>query len=217
MQRPGGPAATGDGGAQDRDIVLPWWQNPVNIVIMLVTVALLAGMTGWLIGESRDDGVVTSAVDIGFLQDMRVHHDQAIDMSRIFLERPDTAPGLRTVAEGILIGQSIEIGLMVQLLRDMDAPTEGEEGLAMAWMGPPMDDGDMPGMATVDQLEALAASAGADADELFVELMVAHHQGGIDMAGQAAARAANPDVRGYAAMWADSQADEIAEMQGLLD
>lgn len=204
--------------ANDDDVlVLPWWQNPRNIVTIVVTVALLAGMSGWLMGRtSSEQNVASSAVDVGFLHDMRVHHEQAVDMSRIYLERPDTSSGLRLVADSILFGQSIEIGLMIQLLRDMDAPTEGEVGQSMAWMGMAMADTDMPGMATVDQLEALAASSGDEADRLYIELMTAHHHGALEMTEQAVARAENPDVGAYAAAWNQSQTEEIAELQGLL-
>lgn len=59
---------------------------------MLVTVGVLAGMLGWLIGDAREDGVVTSDADIGFLQDMRVHHEQAVEMSNLFLDPLTSIP-----------------------------------------------------------------------------------------------------------------------------
>ena len=61
----------------------------------------------------------------------------------------------------------------------------------------------MPGMATEDQLEALASSSGAEADALFVELMSAHHRGGIDMAKYAVDHAQNDEVVRMAADDAD--------------
>ena len=75
---------------------------------------------------------------------------------------------------------------MLQLLAEMDAPAVADDGQAMAWMGHAMDSSEMPGMATEEQLDELASAEGAAADELFVELMSAHHQGGIDMATEAA-------------------------------
>ncbi len=105
---------------------------------------------------------------------------------------------------------------MIQLLRDMDAPTESEEGQAMAWMGMPGPASAMPGMATDDQVGALGESEGAEADELFVELMVAHHQGGIEMMDAALDGADNPDVRRYAEAWRRGQADEIVELEAQL-
>ena len=72
-------------------------------------------------------------------------------------------------------------------------------------------------MATEEQLDELATATGDDADELFVELMTAHHQGGIDMATEAAERADNDDVQRFASAWARNQQAEIVELDGLLD
>ena len=63
----------------------------------------------------------------------------------------------------------------------MDAPTESDDGQAMAWMGMPTNDDHMPGMATDEQLDELAGSSRERGDDLFIDLMVAHHKGGIDM------------------------------------
>ena len=197
-------------------VVLPWWQRPANIVIVLAAAILIAGMVGWLIADSAND-VASSEVDVGFLQDMRVHHEQAIETSFRYLERPDTDPRLRTVARSIIFDQGIEIGVMLQLLSDMDAPTVSADGTAMSWMGHAVEPSAMPGMATVEQLDELASAAGADADELFVELMTAHHRGGIDMATDAAGRADNGDVRRFASSWAANQQSEIIELEGLLE
>jgi uncharacterized protein (DUF305 family) len=204
-----------DQGGDDGDVVvLSWWQNPINIITMLVGTALIAGMIGWLIADAGAESDAND-VDVGFLQDMRDHHDQAIQMSLIYLTRPDTAPGLRTVARSVLVGQGVDIGRMIQLLRDLDAPEAAETDEAMAWMGMPTTQ--MPGMATEEQLEELGAASGADADRLFVELMSAHHQGGIHMAEFAATEAGDAEVRAMAASLATSQADEILELQRELE
>ena len=206
-------ATTGD---DETDVVvLPWWQRPTNIVIVLVAAALIAGMIGWLVADSGNE-VASSEVDVGFLQDMRVHHEQAIETSFRFLDRPDTDPRLRTVAKSIIFDQGIEIGVMLQLLADMGAPTVSADGTAMSWMGHAVEPSAMPGMATAEQLDELASASGADADELFVELMTAHHQGGIDMATEAAAGADNADVERFASSWARNQQSEIVELEGLL-
>jgi uncharacterized protein (DUF305 family) len=203
-----------DASNDDDVIVLPWWQRPLNIVIVLVAAALIAGMIGWLIGDTNND-VASSDVDVGFLQDMSEHHRQAVDMSFSFLRRPDTDPRLRTVAESIIFGQSVEIGLMLQVLNEMGAPAVSEDGTAMSWMGHAVDPSEMPGMASESELEELAAATGSDADELFIELMTAHHQGGIDMANQAAADAENEAVRDFASSTATNQQSEIVELESL--
>jgi uncharacterized protein (DUF305 family) len=215
-------AAAEDAEAEDPDeedddvVVLSWWQHPVNITALIVAAALMAGMVGWLVGSTRadDDG---GTVDVGFLQDMRIHHEQAVAMGLMFLDRPDTEPGLRTVARQIVFGQGIEIGRMIQLLRDFEAPEAAESDEAMAWMGMTTTHDVMPGMATADQLDRLARAEGAAADELFVELMSAHHEGGVHMAEFAAEAADSAEVRAMADSIAHSQREEIAELRGRID
>jgi uncharacterized protein (DUF305 family) len=75
----------------------------------------------------------------------------------------------------------------------------------------------MPGLATQDDLQALADATGDRANELFVQLMSAHHQGGIHMAEHAAMHAATAEVRLMATQMASQQAEEIAEMTRLLE
>ena len=199
----------------DDEIVLAWWQHPVNVVTVVLATALIAGMIGWLIADSNA-GPDPNEVDVGFLQDMRDHHEQAIHMSNIYLQLQDTEPGLRTVARSIVFGQAVDIGRMIQLLRDFDAAEVNEGETSMGWMGMEAPVGQMPGMATQEQLDALGASRGAEADALFVELMTAHHEGAIHMAEYAAENANVEEVRNMTASMARSQREEIGEMQRLL-
>ena len=138
-------------------------------------------------------------------------------MGFIYLTIDDTDPGLRTIARSIIFGQGIEIGRMIQMLRDVGATEANETGVAMTWMGMSADVDDMPGMATNDELLVLGNATGAEADQIFVDLMTEHHLGGIEMATFAAERAALPEVRRMAAAMAGAQSDEIAEMRGQLD
>lgn len=197
------------------DIVLPWWQHPMNIVTLVVTAAILAAMAGWLVGDSGADPAHND-VDVGFLQDMRVHHEQAVLMSLIYRNLPDTDPALRTVSRSIVQGQSQEIGAMSMLLGTFGESPVNETGIGMVWMGMSSNVDDMPGMATPDELDALGRLDGVEADELFVSLMTEHHRGGVDMAQFAADRADNEIVREMATSMAAAQREEIAEMAALL-
>jgi uncharacterized protein (DUF305 family) len=211
------PAEDEQGVGDDDDVVvLSWWQHPANVIALVIASALIAGMITWLIVDATGDEA-GSEVDVGFLQDMRLHHEQAVEMAFTYLSLPDTDPALQTVARSILFGQSIEIGRMIQLLRDMGAPEAAETNEAMAWMGMPTTHDTMPGMATEEQLAELAASGGAAADELFVDLMVAHHQGGVHMAEFAQEEADHSEVRDMAASVVEGQRAEIAELEGLVD
>ena len=208
---------SGDDGAGDDtpDSPLPWWRSRLNLGALAVTIALVAGMIGFMAGQESS---VPDAgeVDVGFLQDMRGHHEQAVQMGFIFLTIDDTQPGLRAIARSIILGQGIDIGRMVQLLRSMGAAEVNESGAAMTWMGMSSAVDDMPGMASREQLIALGNATGSQADELFVELMTAHHIGGADMAQFAAERALDPEVRAMAASMAMAQRGEIAELAGVL-
>jgi uncharacterized protein (DUF305 family) len=203
--------------ADDDDdvVVLSWYQRPINVAALVIAFALIGGMVGWLISDARSD-TRGNAVDIGFLQDMRTHHEQAVEMAFTYLGLPATNPGLRTVASSIVVGQEIDVGRMIQMLRDMHAPEAAETDEAMAWMGHAMPAAQMPGMATEAQLEELAASSGRSADELFVTLMTAHHEGGIEMAEYAVEHAGLEKVRSMARSMINGQRGDIAEMQSLL-
>ena len=215
---PSGPGPDDDAATDDEDdddvVVLSWWQHPVNVVGLVVAVALIGGMLGWLVRDtsSNERG---NAADVGFLHDMRAHHEQAVQMAYIYLGLEDTSPGLRTVAGSILVGQNIEIGRMIQMLRDMGQPEAAETDEAMAWMGMPTTQEQMPGMATEDQLRQLAASSGREADELFVELMVAHHEAGAHMAEAAEEAASLGKVQSFARSIVTGQRGEIVELQQL--
>jgi len=200
-----------DDGDDDGTIVLPWWQHPVNIATMLIALALIAGIAGWMIGDSA--GRPHNDVDTGFLHDMREHHEQAVLISKIYDELPDTDPGLRIVADTIEFGQSIEIGRMIQILRDFGEPEANEGDTSMAWMGMPVERGQMPGIATQEQLTQLQSASARAADELFAELMIDHHLGGVHMAEYARDHGESDVVESFAESIINSQQDEIAEIE----
>ncbi len=211
-----GIAADGSSSDDAADaVVLPWHRNPINLMAILLAVGVLAGALGWVIGNNSalED---PNATDIGFLQDMRVHHEQAVQMSFIYLNDDDTDVNLSIVARDILVGQNIEVGRMIQLLRGFGESEVNESDIAMTWMDDPIALDRMPGMATESDLQALADATGAGANALFVQLMSAHHQGGMHMADHAATHAATDEVRRMATQMAFGQREEIDEMARLL-
>ena len=199
----------------DDVIVLSWWHNPVNLIVMGIGLILVVGALGWVLGNNHAQPDPND-VDVGFLQDMHWHHDQAVQMALIYLSDTGTDPALRQAAEEILVGQNQEIGLMIQMLRDFGKADTNETDTGMAWMGDPTPLDSMPGMATEAQLDQLGQASGAEADQLFVQLMTAHHQGGIHMADDAAQHANESQVRDLARQISGSQAEEILELQQLL-
>src|SRR6478752_2849864 len=75
----------------------------------------------------------------------------------------------------------------------------------------------MPGMMSDTQMQELTDATGADFDRLFLQLMIVHHQGAITMAGTEKLQGSNPAALALAESIKTSQADEITEMQQLLN
>ena len=194
---------------------LPWWRSKLNLAVLAVAIAVLSGGLGWLIGNNRaiPDPNTT---DLGFLQDMRAHHEQAVYLGLYYLSDTGTKPDLRDIAREIVFGQGIEIGRMIEMLRAFGANLTNESDTAMRWMNEPTPIDRMPGLASDADINKLLASKGTDADKLFVALMVAHHQGGIHMAQYAVAHANVPEVRRFASSMVTGQTDEISEMRALV-
>jgi uncharacterized protein (DUF305 family) len=120
------------------------------------------------------------ADDVRFLQEMVVHHAQAVvmvDLARDHL----TDPQVKALASRIADEQEPEIAYMAKLLRERraDVPPQAENPHFAA--NSHGGHGSMPGMATPQQLEDLAAARGVEADRLWLELMVAHHRGALAM------------------------------------
>jgi uncharacterized protein (DUF305 family) len=207
----GAPPDVPDDVGGDAD-VLPWWMNPVNLVVMALAIAVLAAAGGYVVGNNRalPD---PNATDVGFLQDMRFHHEQAMQMSFIYLDLDGTDPRLATLAREILAGQGVEIGRMAQLLISFGEETVNTSGLSMAWMGAPVELDRMPGIASPDDLLALRSASGTEASQIFAELMIAHHEGGLHMAEHALEHASTDEVRAMARQMIDGQTGEIGEMR----
>ena len=201
--------------ADDDVLVLPWWQNPLNIIAVVLSVLVLSAGAGFVIGE-RHATPDPNVVDVGFLQDMRIHHEDAVDMSLNYLGKQGTDPILRLIAQEIAFGQAVESGRMIQLLRDAGKTEANETETAMTWMNEPVPIDRMPGLATRGDLDRLAHATGADADQVFATLMIAHHEGGIHMAQYAVNHAATGEVKDLAKAMVSTQRGEINELQKLL-
>ena len=193
----------------------PWWQSKLNLGVVAVAIALLCGALGWLVGNNRAIPDPNST-DIGFLQDMRTHHEQAVNLGFYYLSLQGTNPNLRVIAREIVFDQGIDIGRMIQLLRLYGATETNESDVAMTWMNEPTPNDRMPGLASDADIDKLLASSGTDADQLFVALMTAHHQGGIHMAQYALDHANVIEVRRFAYSMIVAQTGEISELQALI-
>ncbi|MDT0304693.1 DUF305 domain-containing protein [Streptomonospora wellingtoniae] len=194
---------------------------PLLIAVPLVAAALIGG---YLLG--RPAYPVDSSADAGFLRDMSVHHSQAVDMSLIVLEEADDRV-LRTLATDILRTQQEQIGRMQGWLVEWGLPARGTQP-SMAWMeghgrhgggsggGGGEDSGLMAGMATEAEMDELAAAEGEEAEVLFLQLMIDHHEGGVDMAQAEADLGGEQMVVGFAQGMVEAQKSEIELMERML-
>src|SRR5690606_32040689 len=114
-----------------------------------------------------------SAADVRFVRDMLVHHAQALEMTGLVEERTNR-DAMRLLAQRIALSQEDEIAMMQSWLR--------AHGLAVSDAAHRDHEAErMPGMATPQQLDALAATEGPAFDALFLELMIEHHRGALRM------------------------------------
>lgn len=124
---------------------------------------------------------------------------------------------VRSFAKEILVGQQYEIGLMEGWLRRWGHPRDGDRSRAMAWAGMAHPTAAMPGMATVQELDALDRASGPEVDGRFLRLMIGHHAGGVAMAEAVLARSDDHLIRDLAEKIIKGQRSEITEMQATRD
>jgi uncharacterized protein (DUF305 family) len=188
---------------------------PPQVRAALVAALLfLAGVVGYVIGTARSEPKAPSPADAGFLRDMIAHHEQAVEMSQIVLAG-DLPPGARSFALEVVSDQRYEIGLMESTLRMWGEPLVDDDGRAMGWMDHEVDVDRMPGLATEEELSALGDLRGDAAASRWIELMTAHHEGGIHMAEEASGRVEDPFVDDLAGRTARNQRIEINEYAAL--
>ncbi|MDT0327827.1 DUF305 domain-containing protein [Nocardiopsis lambiniae] len=192
--------------------------TPIWLTVILVAVAL--GL-GYLLG--RPSYPLDTGADAGFLRDMSVHHNQAVDMSMIVLDKTDDAE-LRVIATDMARTQQAQVGMMQGWLRAWDLPIRGPEA-PMSWMaGSGHEHGGegeapetMPGLATSEQIVDLEEAEGVEAEVLFLELMIAHHLGGIEMAEVEVELGREEMVVGFAQGMINAQTTEVELMEGMLE
>lgn len=147
-------------------------------------------------------------VDVEFATDMIPHHRQAVEMAELAETRADSAE-VKHLAVQIMNAQDPEIQTMSGWLTEWGKPVpEDTAGMDMA--------GSMPGMMSSDDMSKLMSASGAEFDQMFLTMMIEHHQGAIEMAGTEQRAGTSTDAIALAEQIAAAQADEIATMQRLL-
>ncbi len=154
------------------------------------------------------------SAEAGFARDMMVHHAQAVQMAEIMRDKTESEE-IRTMAADIALTQQAQIGQMQGWLAVWGLPATSREP-AMTWMGHPTE-GRMPGMASPEELNDLQRASPEEADVLFLQLMIPHHQAAIPMSEAVLEETDRPEVERLAGAIAASQQGEIEMMKGLLN
>ncbi|MDP9351963.1 MAG: DUF305 domain-containing protein [Chloroflexota bacterium] len=158
---------------------------------------LLAGVLAVLavvaaLGESGREipwpfvGEETRAYDASFMRRMAAHHEVGVEMARLAAGRAGSED-LRTLGKLMVAEQEMEIGILRRWWRswydgELPVPTH-EEHVAMPGMPPP------------GAIEELSRLTGQEFDRRFKELMIAHHEGAVEMSNGAWGRAGQPHLR----------------------
>ena len=174
-------------------------------VAVLVSVASLA-----LVLADQTPG--ESSPEAGFARDMSIHHAQAVEMAQIVQEKTDD-PEVTNLASDMAITQQGQIGQMHGWLSVWGLPISGS-GERMQWMGHEVE-GQMPGMASAEELNELRNAEGEEAEEIFLRLMIPHHQAAVPMSEAVIERSDNEAVTSLAQSIADAQKSEIEVMRDM--
>jgi uncharacterized protein (DUF305 family) len=145
-----------------------------------------------------------NAADTSFAQSMIPHHAQAVEMSDLMLKKQGVDASVTELATTIKAAQAPEIEQMTAWLKSWNESSKMAEGHSMS------------GMMSGDELNALDAAQGKEADKLFLAQMVAHHKGAVDMAKAEITNGRNSDAIKLAREIITAQQAEIKEMENLL-
>ena len=194
----------------------------------LAAIALLAtaGLTLTACGEdpeneatsstSTDSAAAFNDADVTFAQQMIPHHEQAIEMAQMAQGRASSGEVLELAAD-IEAAQGPEIDTLQSWLEGWgeDVPSGEMDGMDHGDMG---DDsgGSMSGMMDEDEMNDLMAASGTDWDRMFLEMMIEHHEGAVEMAQVEVDQGESPDAVAMATKIIRDQQSEITQMQQLL-
>ncbi|MEU6779254.1 DUF305 domain-containing protein [Nonomuraea angiospora] len=169
----------------------------------------------------RDGTPGDTSPEAGFARDMATHHAQAVDMSFIVRDK-GPAKEIRNLAFDIINTQANQRGMFLGWLQQwgLDQATDQKP---MAWMAghghggsATAAPGSMPGMATPQELTQLKEAQGTQAEVLFLQLMIRHHEGGVQMAEGLLKLSTRAEVVSMAQKIVQGQSGEIKLMTELL-
>ena len=162
------------------------------------------------------NGDVFNDADTRFASDMLQHHAQALAMVDLTVGR-DLDPELAALVEGIRNAQAPEIRTFTEWLTAWDQPIpETVRDHANAHGDGNSADVAMPGMLSAGEMDELEAARGPEFRRLWLSLMIEHHEGATQMAGDEVEEGEFGPAVDLAESIAESQGAEIDRMKAML-
>lgn len=190
-------------------------QNTLGVGVVGVIIGLLFGAFAlpqlWP-GMMGSGTAARANIDRHFIEEMIPHHEGAIQMAELALEK-STRSEVRALAEAIIAAQTKEIADMRAWYQNWfgaPVPEDSTGGMMGMGHGAGMHMAGMEG-----DLEALAAAP--DFDREFARQMIVHHEMAVMMARMLAAGSTRPEMQELAKNIIASQTSEIALMRGWLN
>jgi uncharacterized protein (DUF305 family) len=132
--------------------------------------------------HTASNGDEFNDADVAFATDMIPHHAQALSMVDLTLDRP-LDPEVQQLVEDIRTAQAPEIEQMTDWLTAWEEPIpETMRDHAHAHGEGDLEMGDLPGMMSADEMAELEAAPDDEFQDLFLEMMIEHHEGAVEMA-----------------------------------
>ena len=185
-----------------------------RVVTVLAALALTLLAACGSDDEPALDAPEPNDADVTFAQGMIPHHEQAIEMAKL-AENKASAAEVKELARRIDQAQGPEIEQLRAWLRawgeDESAPDGGMAGMDHG------GDSAGVGMMSEDEMRSLEGANGAEFDRMFLEMMIRHHEGAIDMARTEVDEGRLNEVKQMAQRIIDAQQSEIGEMRQLLE
>ncbi|HEX5858143.1 MAG TPA: DUF305 domain-containing protein [Microbacterium sp.] len=181
--------------------------------LMLAALLAVTGCAGTagsddMDGMDHSSGAAVDANedDIEFARTMIAHHQQAIAASEIVAEKDDVDASVTELADRITVAYETDVEQLETWLEEWHAEADDDE----------VDADDAEGMITDADLESLRGAGGADAGSLYLEQMIADHEGAIDIAEEHIEEGQNPGAIDLSKKIVATQALEIERMKEIL-
>jgi uncharacterized protein (DUF305 family) len=191
-------------------------QKTVKLVAPLVALGLALAACG---GDDSGSGASSedhNDQDVSFATEMIPHHAQAVQMSEIAVENAESQQ-VKDLAEDISAAQEPEIEQMSSWLEAWgeEVPDTGGDMAGMDHGGMEGMEG-MSGMMSSEEMDELESASGSAFDEMFLSMMIEHHEGAIEMAQTEQADGEYPEAIDLAETIEETQASEIETMEEIL-